>query len=69
MKTTIFKERLSECEVETDEFGRVVIKDVELMEYITGARIELYQADDNYACKSNALCGNAGCANVAGCKK
>lgn len=69
MEIAILKERLSEYEVETDEFGRIVIKNFELMEYITGAAFELHHSDDNFACGSNLGCGNAGCANVAGCKK
>lgn len=69
MKVTILKEKLKEHDVVTDEFGRVVIEDLELMEYITGATIELQYIDENSGCKNNSLCGNAGCANIPRCKK
>lgn len=69
MEISILKDKLEEQSFTADEFGRLIIEDFELMEYICGATIELKHMEDNYACGSNLACGNAGCANVAGCTK
>lgn len=68
MKITTLGNKIKEIEMQTDEFGRLVIEDYELMAYVTGAAVELMGFEDNTACGSNGACGNAGCANVARCR-
>lgn len=51
----------------TDEFGRIVIENKEILEYINGyGELELLTSFSNKACGSNGACGNTGCENL-GC--
>jgi hypothetical protein len=68
MDISDLSKKLTVAEFETDEFGRVVIDDAILLDYVSGAAFEIMMANDNTACNSNGACGNAGCANVASCK-
>ena len=44
-----------------DEFGRIIIKEIELLEYINGAGDLRAASTNNYGCGSNAGCANARC--------
>lgn len=68
MKLQDLHSRLDEIDFQCDEFGRIVIEDKVLLEYISGASLDFISSHDNSACGSNGACGNAGCANVH-CKK
>lgn len=48
-----------------DEFGRVIIQDVELFEQINGAGDPIFNAfASNSGCGSNGACANAGCKKI-----
>lgn len=61
---------LSEADYTIDEFGRLIITDTAIMEYINGATSEntfIFSYGSNKGCNSNGACGNGGCEN-AGCR-
>lgn len=68
MKIKTISKKLTEATVSTDEFGRIIINDVDLLKFVIGTSLENINLEENIACGSNGACGNAGCANVLNCK-
>lgn len=57
------KNQIYNVDFSLDEFGRIVIEDQEVFDFINGAT-NLFSYSSNTACGSNGACGNAGCENL-----